>query len=159
MQKYSDLVEQRRARGLKTSCFPLEIGCRGNLGNSSWRALKMLGIVDKGSRTLLKDAGDNAETASVWIWRRWLECSPREIPHGTESTTNLNRGDWNEGEDHPYSLAPTNNKASSRIGGEDHPHSLAARTNHDRMRLVERMEGNVISLWRIKLHLVEDTTC
>ena len=40
---------------------------------------------------------------------------------GTESTTNLNGGDWNGGVDHPRSLAPTTKQADGRKRGEDHP--------------------------------------
>ena len=123
MLKYTDLVEQCRTKGWKTWCFPIEIGCRGYPGNSSWRALKMLGIVGKDRRKLLKDAGDNAETASMWIWRRRLECSPGETPHGTESTTNRNC------DDHPHSLASTTIQADGRNGGDHHLHSLASTTN------------------------------
>ena len=65
MLKYTDLVEQCRAKGLKTWCFPIEIGCRGYPGNSSWRALKMPGIVGKDRQTLLKNAWDNVDLATT----------------------------------------------------------------------------------------------
>ena len=45
--KYDELVEQCKSRGWKTWCFPVEIGCRGYPANSTWRALRTLGIVGK----------------------------------------------------------------------------------------------------------------
>ena len=121
------IEKQCRAKSWKTWCFLIEIGCCGYPGNSSWRALKMLGIEGKDRRSLLRDAGDNAETASMRIWRRRRECSPGESPPASESTANLNIGAWNG--DHPHSLVPTTNQANGRNGGEDHSNSLSPKTN------------------------------
>ena len=77
----------------------------------------------KDRRSLLKDAGDNAETASMWIWRRRSECSPGENHLQTSFSG------WNGGEDHFHSPVPTTNQADGRNGGEDHPHSLVPTTN------------------------------
>ena len=58
-----------QSRGLENMVFPIDIGCSGYPGNSSWRVLKMLEIVSKDKWSLLKDAVDNAETTFMWIWR------------------------------------------------------------------------------------------
>jgi hypothetical protein len=48
--------------------MPVEVGCRGFVGQSFWRMVKTLGVQDK--KGLCTRAGKEAEAASMWIWRK-----------------------------------------------------------------------------------------
>ena len=154
MLNYYDLVEQCKAKGWKTWCFSIEIGCRGHLGNSAWKALKMLKIVGKDRQSLLNDAGNNAQTASTWILQRRSEFFPRRNSARDNVNSKPQCGCENGGEDHPRSLVTTMNQTCHRNGGENHPHSLAPKPNHDRMNHESKawkgsLEGSVLPLGRI----------
>ena len=74
--KYTELVGKCKDNGWKTWCFPFEIGCRGYPGQSTWRALKMLGVTGKERRIVIDKAGRTAESASMWIWNRKRHINP-----------------------------------------------------------------------------------
>ncbi|XP_073731592.1 uncharacterized protein [Misgurnus anguillicaudatus] len=66
--KYEELAAERRSRGWRTRCYPIEVGCRGFVGQSLIRALKMLGVKGLHSRKAIKNITDVAEKASRWLW-------------------------------------------------------------------------------------------
>jgi len=70
MAKYQELVLDCQEKGWKCWCFPVEVGCRGFVAQSLWRALGSLGISGKARRKVVSDAGKRAETASSWIWKK-----------------------------------------------------------------------------------------
>ena len=44
-KRYQELVDDCSQRGWKVWNFPVEVGCRGLVGQSMWRALMTVGIV------------------------------------------------------------------------------------------------------------------
>ena len=68
--KYQDLVMASQDKGWKAWCFPIEIGCRGYLGRSASRALNTLGLEKREKATVLREAGEQAERSSNWLWLR-----------------------------------------------------------------------------------------
>ncbi|VDI54010.1 Hypothetical predicted protein [Mytilus galloprovincialis] len=53
--------------------FPVEVGSRGFVGQSMWRALRALGIVGGERSKLIGNLCKEAETASMWLWRKRSE--------------------------------------------------------------------------------------
>lgn len=68
--KYAELLEKCRSNGWNASCHPIEVGCRGFVGQSLCRAYRMLGITGASQRGAIKSATDAAEMASRWLWIR-----------------------------------------------------------------------------------------
>ncbi|XP_036071215.1 uncharacterized protein LOC112142521 [Oryzias melastigma] len=68
--KYADLVEECRHNGWKARCEPIEVGCRGFIGQSLCRAYNMLGITGASKRRAIKQVTEAAEVASRWLWIR-----------------------------------------------------------------------------------------
>jgi hypothetical protein len=68
--KYQQLVEECRENGWKTSCYPIEVGCRGFAGQSLWQALRSLGVTGKTRSKLISDVMREAERASQWVWQK-----------------------------------------------------------------------------------------
>lgn len=66
--KYEELADECRSRGWRTRCNPIEVGCRGFVGQSLIRALKMLGVKGLHIRKAIKNITDAAEKASRWLW-------------------------------------------------------------------------------------------
>lgn len=66
--KYEELAGECRSRGWRTRCNPIEVGCRGFVGQSLIRALKMLGVKGLHNRKAIKNITDAAEKASRWLW-------------------------------------------------------------------------------------------
>ena len=62
--KYEELAGECRSRGWTTRCNPIEVGCRGFVGQSLIRALKMLGLKGLHNRKAIKNITDAAEKAS-----------------------------------------------------------------------------------------------
>ncbi|KAI8480671.1 hypothetical protein Bbelb_415640 [Branchiostoma belcheri] len=48
--KYQELVSRCREKGWKTWYFPVEVGCRGFIGQTLWKALGQLGVTGKKRR-------------------------------------------------------------------------------------------------------------
>ena len=68
--KYTELVEKCRNNGWRARCEPIEVGCRGFVGQSLCRAYNMLGITGISRRWAIKSATEAAEVASRWLWIR-----------------------------------------------------------------------------------------
>lgn len=45
MGKYQELVADCQERGWRVWCFPVEVGTRGFVGQSLWRALRVIGVI------------------------------------------------------------------------------------------------------------------
>ena len=66
--KYVDLQSQCNENGWKTTCFPIEVGCRGFVSTSLVSALGRLGMRGKDRKAVLRKVGEAAERASNWLW-------------------------------------------------------------------------------------------
>lgn len=66
--KYEELAGECRRRGWRTRCNPIEVGCRGFVGQSLVRALKMLGVRELHDKRAIGNITDAAEKASRWLW-------------------------------------------------------------------------------------------
>uniref|UniRef100_UPI003AAED46F uncharacterized protein n=1 Tax=Centroberyx gerrardi TaxID=166262 RepID=UPI003AAED46F len=66
--KYEGLVGERRSRGWRARCLPIEVGSSGFARRSLCRALKLLGITGLHSRKAIKTTIEAAEKASRWLW-------------------------------------------------------------------------------------------
>ncbi|XP_076090373.1 uncharacterized protein LOC143062594 [Mytilus galloprovincialis] len=71
--KYQDLLAECRDNGWRVWLFPVEVGSRGFVGQSMWRALRALGIVGGERSKLIGNLCKEAETASMWLWRKRSE--------------------------------------------------------------------------------------
>lgn len=68
-----ELTDDCKDSGWKVWCLPieiLEIGCRGFSGQSTWKCLKLLGIIGKVRKDLIKCAENHAQEASRWIFNK-----------------------------------------------------------------------------------------
>ena len=70
LTKYDQLVTDIQNKNWKVWYFPVEVGCRGFVSQSLWRALGFLGLTGPGRRNLVGKVERQAETASGWIWRK-----------------------------------------------------------------------------------------
>lgn len=70
MGKYQELVADCQERGWRVWCFPVEVGTRGFVGQSLWRALRVIGVIGLERRQLIGRLSREAEIASLWLWRR-----------------------------------------------------------------------------------------
>ena len=66
--KYEPLVDQSQRKGWRASCYPIEVGCRGFVGNSLSRVMTNLGITGSARRKAIKRVIEAAEKASKWLW-------------------------------------------------------------------------------------------
>lgn len=67
-RKYQQLVDECAERRWKTWNLPFEVGTRGFVCQSTWRALGLLGIVGSTRKETCKGLEDAAEKASRWLW-------------------------------------------------------------------------------------------
>ncbi|XP_033758242.1 uncharacterized protein LOC117340592 [Pecten maximus] len=68
--KYQDLVADCQQQEWKMWCLPVEVRCRGFVGQSMWRALRIIGITGPERRQLIGHLSREAELASMWLWRK-----------------------------------------------------------------------------------------
>ena len=72
LKKYEDLREQCVRNGWITNVFPIEVGYKGFIANSTSVFLTNLGLPPSDKRYMEK-IQDKALTASVWIWQsHWV---------------------------------------------------------------------------------------
>ena len=69
LEKYEDLREQCVRNGWITNVFPIEVGCRGFIANSTSVFLTNLGLPPPDKRKYMEKIQDKALTASAWIWQ------------------------------------------------------------------------------------------
>ena len=72
--KFQELVPSCNEKAWAVRCFPIAIGCRGFVGKSASNAMSALGLYGTEKQSL-REAGDKAERASLWIWIR------RDVPN------------------------------------------------------------------------------
>ncbi|CAC5372773.1 mrp [Mytilus coruscus] len=98
--KYQDLLAECRDNGWRVWLFPVEVGSRGFVGQSMWRALRALGIVEGERSKLIGNLCKEAETSSMWLWRKrseqWkqlgLDLPSRRTSGGCSGQRRNNRG-------------------------------------------------------------------
>ena len=69
LEKYEDLREQCVRNGWITNVFPIEVGCRGFIANSTSVFLTNLELPPSDKRKYMEKIQDKALTASAWIWQ------------------------------------------------------------------------------------------
>ena len=67
--KYEDLREQYVRNGWITNIFPIEVGCRGFITNSTSVLLTNLGLSQSAKKKYIKKIQEKALTASSRIWQ------------------------------------------------------------------------------------------
>ena len=70
LAKYQDLVADCQQQGWRVWCLPVEVGCRGFVGQSLWRALRVIGVIGVERRRLIGRLSRETEMASMWLWRK-----------------------------------------------------------------------------------------
>ena len=71
LEKYEDLREQCVRNGWITKVFPIEVGCRGFIVNSTSVFLTNPGLPPSEKRKYPEKVQDKALTASAWIWQSY----------------------------------------------------------------------------------------
>ncbi|KAI8513308.1 hypothetical protein Bbelb_099470 [Branchiostoma belcheri] len=66
--KYQDLVQSCKDKGWRAMCFPVEVGTRGFICQSTWRMLGAVGVKGRRRREVTKRVAEEAERASRWLW-------------------------------------------------------------------------------------------
>ena len=75
LTKYKELAETCRQKGWKTQLYVVEVGCRGFTARSVGRFLKDSGIVGNQLQTAIRNLGEAAERASIWLrFKRNNQC-------------------------------------------------------------------------------------
>ena len=73
LEKYEDLREKCVRNGWITNVFPIEVGYRGFIANSTSEFLTNLGLLPSNKRKYMDKIQDKALTASAWIWQsHWV---------------------------------------------------------------------------------------
>ncbi|KAK7898520.1 hypothetical protein WMY93_019373 [Mugilogobius chulae] len=71
--RYSQLAAEAEERGWSVLVYPVEVGCRGFVANSTIRLLKEVGITGRAQKKLIKELATAAEKSSHWLWLRRKE--------------------------------------------------------------------------------------
>ena len=69
LENYEDLREQCVRNGWITNVFPIEVGCRSFIANSTSVFLTNLGLPPSDKRKYMDKIQDKALTASALIWQ------------------------------------------------------------------------------------------
>ena len=69
LEKYEDLKEQCLINGWAATVFPVEVGCRGVIANSTFAFLSNLGFLLSVKRKFIEEIQDKALSTSAWIWQ------------------------------------------------------------------------------------------
>jgi len=72
-EKYNELKQSCIEKGWKTWYYPIEVGCRGFVGQSTWRGLGAVGIKGRKRKVVTKNLAEAAEAASRWLWMKSKE--------------------------------------------------------------------------------------
>ena len=67
--KNMKICENNVRNGWITNVFPIEVGCRGFIVNSTFVFLTNLGLPPSDKRKYIEKIQDKALTASAWIWQ------------------------------------------------------------------------------------------
>lgn len=71
--KYEELVNTCKDKGWRPWLFPIEIGTRGFVAKAAFHAMSQLGLTSLEKRNMLREAGDQAERSSNWLWLKRKE--------------------------------------------------------------------------------------
>ena len=74
LAKYQELVVQCRMKGWWAHYNPIEIGCRGFVGQSLCKALTKLGLAGKNKKTWIRVITNALERVSRWLWIKRASC-------------------------------------------------------------------------------------
>ena len=66
--RYANLAAEAEGRGWNVKVWPVEVGCRGFVANSTTRLLKAVGIRGQAQRKAIKELANAAERSSHWLW-------------------------------------------------------------------------------------------
>ena len=69
-KRYEALVEECEEAGWEATHFPVEVGCRGFIGTSVRRWMRVAGLGPKKGNIMVKTLQETVEKASHWIWLR-----------------------------------------------------------------------------------------
>ena len=67
-KRYENCIEGCEEAGWKAEHFPVEVSCRGFIGNSIRRWMRAAGLGPKKEKGLMKALQETVEKASHWIW-------------------------------------------------------------------------------------------
>lgn len=73
--KYSDLAEECRKAGWRTTIYLVEVGCCGFVGTSAVHLLREMGVCGASLQKASKDLADEAEKSSFWLWLKRRDTS------------------------------------------------------------------------------------
>ena len=68
--KYTELAAECREAGWRTTIYPVEVGCRGFVGQSTTRLLRDTGVTGGKLKKTTKELVEEAEKGSFWLWLR-----------------------------------------------------------------------------------------
>ena len=68
--KYSDLLAECREAGWSARLYPVEVGARGFVADSTTRLLRDLGLRGTSLQKAIRELAEEAEKASFWLWLR-----------------------------------------------------------------------------------------
>ena len=68
--RYSDLQSDCTEKGWTCKIYPVEVGCRGFVGQSTIRFLSAIGVAPRVRQATVKKLQETAESASAWIWNK-----------------------------------------------------------------------------------------
>ena len=79
-KRYEKLVDECEEAGWQPQHFPIEVGCRGFVGESVRGWLRRCGLSNRETNNVLRRVQEEVEKASHWIWLKrdddnWLETS------------------------------------------------------------------------------------
>ena len=66
--KYHNLKNQIEDNGWKCHVYPVEVGCRGFVGQSIVKFLNAIGVAPRIRQATIRKLQEIAETGSAWIW-------------------------------------------------------------------------------------------
>lgn len=66
--RYANLAAEAEEKGWNVKVWPVEVGCRGFVANSTTRLLKEVGIRGQAQRKAIKELSAAAERSSHWLW-------------------------------------------------------------------------------------------
>ena len=96
--KYHDLKNQIEDNGWKCRVYPVEVGCRGFVGQSTVKFLDAIGVAPCIKQATIRKLQETAETASAWIWnsrdrmktdRTWHDSHAHHHPPGSATAVLL----------------------------------------------------------------------
>ena len=67
-ERYANLLTECEENGWMAKHFPIEVGCRGFIGNRLRDLLHFIGIKQTEMRKVMKNIEETVEKASHWVW-------------------------------------------------------------------------------------------